>query len=316
MRRVLVTGGAGFVGSHLVRRLIARGDEVHLLLRGSTRLDRLHDLADRLTFHRLDLGDRAALGAAVKAAAPHEVYHLAVDTRGSTTPDLPTARQSVTDNLLVLIDLLAALSDLPEPPQALVRAGTIAEYGRSPLPFREEAREDPVNPYGAGMLAGTHYLAMLEGALQFPVRTARLALIYGQHQSGEFLIPRMIRACLEGRPSRVDRPEDTRDLLFVSDAVEALLALGACTLPGSSVLNIGTGHAPTMREVAQLILQTTGADPALVSFGEGKSRPGIADLQVCSDRAKAALGWSATTTLAQGIAATVAAMRAVQPTAA
>lgn len=307
--RVLVTGAAGFIGSHLVRRLVERGVEVHAVLRPTTRPDRLAALADTITIHRLDLGDSAALAACLAEVAPQAVYHLAAETRSTTQPSFAAARATMLDNQLPLIALVETLSALPQPPRVVVRAGTIAEYGASPLPFREDAREAPVTPYGAGMLAGTHYLAMLQDAIPFPIMTARLALVYGEGQSEGFLIPRLIRASLEGRVTRIDRPDDTRDLLYVEDAVAGLLALAERPLSGARAINIGTGVAPTMREVVQMVLEATGADPALAQFGEGKSRPGIADLLTDTTLAADAIGWRAATPLAAGIALTVSALK-------
>ncbi|MCJ8159304.1 NAD(P)-dependent oxidoreductase [Sphingomonas sp. LaA6.9] len=308
-KRTLITGAAGFIGSHLVRRLHERGDELHLLVRPETSLHRLGDTIDSLHVHKLHLSDEAALTACLVDAAPHQVYHLAAETRLTAQVDFPAVDLTIREDLPNLIALLAALSKLREPPSAFVRAGSIAEYGTATVPYREDHKEDPSTPYGAGLAAGTMYLRVLESILPFPTITARLALVYGAGQSETFMIPALIRACLESRPFHVARPSDRRDLIHVDDAVDALLLLAERRLPWCNAINIATGTAPSMREVAEQILDITGADPALVSFGDGTPELGASVLLASPDRASTLLNWSAAATLREGLERTIAAMQ-------
>jgi UDP-glucose 4-epimerase len=304
----LVTGGAGFIASHLVRRLVAKGDRVHVVVRETTRLDRIADLIDKLTIHRLDLADANAVFACLSAARPDRVFHLAAETRSGRSRGLAAARKALS-HVGELLNLLDAMVALPEPPSVLVRAGTIAEYGAAPVPYEESQRERPLNPYGASMVAATRQLGMLEDVLPFPAITARLALIYGPAQSEDFLVPALIRSCLEGRQTTVRHPNDRRDLLYVGDAVNALLTLAESSAPGVNLLNVSSGVAPTMREVAELVLLVTGANPRLVEFGSGDSDLGISELRASPVLARLTTGWTATTGLEDGIALTVAAMK-------
>ncbi len=306
MPRSLVTGAAGFVGSELVRRLLAQGDEVHVLLRPTTGQERLQAVAGDIAIYRTGLADRPALDLCLAQARPERVFHLAAETRAVMTPDCASARRSL-QNLTNLVNLVDALTAMRCPPQVVVRAGTIAEYGQAPVPFREELREAPVNPYGASMLAGTHYLGMLEPALPCPVATARLALIYGPGQSEDFFVASAIRKCLAGERVAVARPADRRDLIHVDDAVAGLLALARTPPPGASIVNIATGIAPLMREVAQIVVASTGADPVLVQYGRSPREEPVSELRADTSRARALLGWEARIGLAWGIRQTVAA---------
>lgn len=306
MRRSLVTGAAGFIGSHLVRRLLEQGDEVHAVLRDTTRPDRLHALAGKVRIHRTSLEDRAALGRCLAEARPDRVFHLAAATRTVMIPDCAAAQRSLA-NLTSLVTLVEALAAMARPPQVMVRAATIAEYGRAPVPFCEDSRDLPVNPYGASMAAGTQYLGMLASALPFPVASARLALVYGPGQSEQFFIPAAIRKCLAGEAVTLSRPADRRDLIHIDDVVAGLLALAQSPPPGASVVNISTGIAPQMWEVARTILVATGADPDLVTYGPMAPGEPISELRADPSRARALLGWEAAIPLAQGIALTVTA---------
>lgn len=304
----LVTGGAGFIASNLVRRLLANGDRVHVIVRETTRIDRIADLTDKLTVHRLNLGDAIAVFACLNVAKPDRVFHLAAETRSGTSRGLAAARKALA-HVIELLNLLDAMVALPTPPSVLVRAGTIAEYGAAPVPYEESQRERPLNPYGASMVAATRQLGMLEEVLPFRAITARLALIYGPAQSEDFLVPALVRSCLEGRKITVKHPNDRRDLLYVDDAVKALIGFADSPPPGFNLLNVSTGIAPTMREVAELVLSVTGADPGLVEFGSGNSDLGISELRSSPLLAKAITGWTPTTGLKEGIALTVSAMK-------
>lgn len=311
--RSLITGAAGFIGMHLARRLLARGDQVHVLVRPETAPARLQAIADEVTVHRLALADADALAKCLNRAAPDQVFHLASETRKTVKPGFAAARRTILDYQLELITLLEALAGMLQPPKLLVRAGTIAEYGDAPTPGQEDQREAPTTPYGAAFAAGTHYIQMLAGLMPFPVVTPRLALVYGAGQSEAFLIPAMIRACLEGRKTVVRRPRDRRDLLYIDDAVEALVRCADAPPPGCSVINISTGIAPTMREVAGCIISATGADPALVEFCESNPNEAASELSATTDRARELIGWSSTIALNAGIARTVEAMRRSSP---
>ena len=284
-----------------------------MLVRPETASNRLQPIAGEVTVHRVALKDADALERCLQLAAPGQVYHLASETRKTVKPGFAAARQTILDYQVELIILLEALAGMQQPPRSVVRAGTIAEYGEAPTPSHEDQREAPTTPYGAAFTAGTHYIQMLAGILPFPVVTPRLALVYGAGQSDAFLIPAMIRACLEGRKTVIRRPRDRRDLLYIDDAIEALVRCGDAPPPGCSVINIGTGIAPTMREAAGIVISATDADPALVEFDESDPNQAVSELRVTTDRARELIGWSSTTPLDAGIARTVEAMRRSSP---
>lgn len=309
-RVCLVTGAAGFIGSHLVRQLSAQGARVNVLVRPGASLDRIADCRSKIRVHQVDLRDTPAVREAAVASRPDLVFHLATPSRGGNTADVATARQSIDDIVTPLVDLVDALASLPTPPRAFLRAGTIAEYGLSPLPYRERQREKPITPYGAAMLAGTHYLDMLQPHLPFRAVTARLALTYGIDQSDQFLVPQLVDACLEGRSIQIQRPDDRRDLIHVDDVVSAFLALAQTRNMKSGIINVSTGTAPSMREVAAEVISATKCDPSLVEQRRQSGETPINELRSDASLARETYAWSPRIGLRQGLSQLISARRA------
>lgn len=312
MARILITGGTGFIGAHLAAACIDAGDEVHLLVRPGSRRDRLRELTGPYVLHELDMSRDGRLRWLLDYVPPDILYHLAVTPRRRGTPDLADVKAGIDEDLQFLISLLGAAATSRKPPSVMVRTGSLAEYGLAPLPYSESAREDPVTAYGAGLVAATRYIAAVQPRLPFPVITARLALVYGAGQSEDYLVPSLIARCLAGKPTLIRRPDDRRDLMHVSDAVDALRTMAHSSLEGGTILNVATGVAPTMREVARLIVRETCADPDLVTFGEKLPPSGACDLRGAPDRMLKQVGWRTRVQLAEGIARTVPWYRAHQ----
>ena len=304
---VLITGGAGFIGSKVAAAHAAAGDEVHVIVRPRG-LIRSIRMAPKVIVAHLHLDDVQTLLTYVGQARPTIIYHLASDTGRSAGGLNPLDSRIVIGDLQNFLTLLTAARAAA--PRILVRAGSLAEYGNGVTPSRESQREQPLSAYTAAMVAGAHLARALQPTLPFPVLTARLALTYGEGQSDAFLIPRLIQHCLAGVPCEVKHPFRRRDLIHVDDAVEGLRALARSDLPGGSIVNLCSGMAPTMETVAGRIADLAEADPALIRYGDdAESETGITTVLGSPDLALALTGWSARVTLNEGLARTVASAR-------
>jgi nucleoside-diphosphate-sugar epimerase len=304
---VLITGGAGFIGSKVAAAHAAAGDEVHVIVRPRG-LIRSTRMAPKIIVAHLRLDDVQTLSNYIARARPTIIYHLASDTGRGAGALNPLASQVLIGDLQNFLTLLEAARAAA--PKILVRAGSLAEYGNGVTPARESQREQPLLPYTAAMVAGAHFARILQPTLPFAVLTARLALTYGEGQSDAFLIPRLIQHCLAGVVCDVDHPHRRRDLIHVDDAVEGLRALARSDLPGGSIVNLCSGIAPTMEYVAGRIASLTGADPALIRYGgDAESETGITTVLGSPDLALALMGWSARVALDDGLARTVASAR-------
>ena len=313
MTRVLITGATGFIGSHLARACLARGDDVSIVARPQSSLARLADVSTQIAVHRLNLTDTGKLRDCLTTACPEVIFHAGAQTRFPETKDLADLSVSVNSNLKGLIALLSAAATSAKPPRAFVRTGSIAEYGDIETPYVETAREAPRNAYGASVLAGTQFMAMAGPRLPFQAVTARLALTYGPDQSRDFLIPHLLDSFLNGRPITIQRPHDRRDLIHIDDVVRGLFMI--CENPEAvgPLVNLCTGQAETMLYVTQTLAALMDAEPDLVRYSDISDPPVV--LAGNPTRIQAALGWSPKIPLYEGLERTVQWVRqsATQP---
>lgn len=311
MGNVLIAGGAGFIGSHLVRDCLSRGDKVTVLTRPSTDIWRIEDVLDQLTLVRLNPTDGGALATVLRRRPPQRVFLLGAVTRfDAGDAGMADIAQAMRVNLDPLRVMLEGLAGMETPPQAVVRAGTLAELASDPGVARSATREWPETTYGLSILAGTHLMRLWRARSGVPAVTARLSLTYGGDQSTDFLVPDAIRHGLRGDPMVPRQPDARRDLIHVDDAVAALqlIADNAARLP--PVVNVSTGRPIRTGDLTARIARLTGhaAPPEPASAGKGNrvSAPPSKELR--------ALGWRPRVSLQQGLRQAIAWERARETT--
>ena len=304
MSRVLVTGASGFIGSHVARRLLQQGDEVHVLLRNESRVERLDGLVGLVRWN-CGLFDRGELESCLRNSAPERIFHCAGTFKARNATGWEPVREAQRVNVDALVNLVEAAASSGAPIRSLVRLGGLEEYGSGPAPFVESQRESPRSAYSASQVAGTHLLQSLQPMLPFAAVTIRPTLIYGPFQSNDFLIPSLIEALLAGRPFPLSEGNQRRDLLHVDDLVSAMLAASTSDRVAGKVINVATGKAPRIRTIARAIGRMTGRSH-LLRFGALPDRPNdIFDLRGDSSKAQRLLGWRPTIPLVRGLAQTI-----------
>jgi dTDP-glucose 4,6-dehydratase len=301
---VLVTGGAGFIGSHLVDALLAR-----LSVR-VTVLDRLtyagsrenladHEGDDRLTFVLGDVVDAALVSDLV--AGVDRVIHAAAETHVDRSIEGPGA--FVMTNVVGTQVILEACRVHGVP---LLLISTDEVYGQNEPTgaFREEDALRPRSPYAASK-AGAELLARAYGITYgLRVSVVRGTNAYGPRQHPEKAIPVFTTSALEGRELPVyAEGAQSREWLYVTDWAAACLTVLVQAEPGD-VVNIGGGHELTNLELARAVCGAVGADPGLIRFVE--DRPGHDRRYGVDDARLRGMGWAPEVGFDEGLARTVA----------
>jgi UDP-glucose 4-epimerase len=295
-KRVLVTGATGFIGQHLVQRLVESGAHTCAGVAPSEGPERVTGPPApdrRLAF---DLRDAEAVQAAVAETSPQIVVHLAAV--GVTDPDVdPELALAV--NAGGTLHLLEALRE--QDVQRVVLAGTCYEYGA------REAMEglDPFNAYAASKVAAWAFGRMYWWAHGLPIVTVRPFQVYGPGQPEHTLVPVAIRMALAGTDFPMTPGEQERDFIYVDDVVEGMLvAAEAPGLEGHS-LDLGTGQAHTVYEVVRRIWAMTGAQGRIL-VGALPYRPGeVMHLVADADRTARLTGWRARVGVEEGLRRTI-----------
>jgi dTDP-glucose 4,6-dehydratase len=322
--RVLVTGGAGFIGQAVCRHLVAeRGDDVLNFdkLTYAANPASLADLAGapRYAFRQGDVADAAAIGDAFEAFRPEAVIHLAAETHVDRSID--SARPFVDANVLGVFTLLetvrAYLKRAPSDLAArfrLLHLSTDEVFGAlgAEGAFDETTPYRPSSPYSATKAAGDHLARAWATTYGLPVIVANCSNNYGPCQFPEKLIPLTILSAAEGRPIPVyGKGENVRDWLFVEDHARALATILDRGAPGETYV-IGGRSERTNLEVVQAICdlldevapRAAGARRALIQFVA--DRPGH-DLRYAVDCSKLEreLGWRPQVSFEDGLRRTV-----------
>jgi UDP-glucose 4-epimerase len=293
--RAAVTGGAGFIGSHLVDALVARGDEVHVV--DSLATGRRENLSAGATLHERDI--REPLADLFETIEPERVYHLAAQADVGTSVEKPELDAEV--NVLGTLRVLEAARRHDAPVVFSSTGGAI--YGECAEPADESAERQPLSPYGTSKLAGEEYLATwnrLHGTRHVALRFAN---VYGPRQLAKLeggVVAIFMDRLRAGEVGTVfGDGEQERDFVYVGDVVAAILAAGAGE-PGT--YNVGTGIATSVNELWRLCAQAAGSDgePVYGDARQGELRRSVLD----ASRAERELGWRAATSLDEGLRAT------------
>jgi UDP-glucose 4-epimerase len=245
-RRVLVTGGAGFIGSHLVERLISAGDQVAVLddlSRG--RRSWLHSQAE---LHELDIRDGSALDDAVLQVAAEVVVHLAAIHFIPAVEDAPKRASDV--NVIgtrALLDALAA-----RPPDMLLFASTAAVYPDRRGPIDESCTPEPIDLYGRTKLEGERLVAEFAKATGTRCVVARLFNVIGRRETNPHVVPDLVdQLRRNAAPVQLGNLEPRRDYTDVLDVAEALRHLLSARLDGVSTFNLGSGRSVSVAGLVQ-----------------------------------------------------------------
>lgn len=300
-KRAIVTGGCGFIGSHLVKHLLDYGAEVRVLT-GEGQCPRLESSLPLSGIIYIDFSDKEKVTETIKSFRPHFIFSTAAKINRGADFSLfePLAKAHVQE----LYNIVEGARSCPELVR-MVHIGTIDEYGKIPAPFREDARENPQSPYAFTKLLGTRLVEWAGRSFGLPVVVVRPSLIYGPAQKRGMFITEVIYSCLAKKDFPMSLGEQTRDFLYVDDLIEGILK--AAMMPGieGEIINLGSGKATKIKDVAVLINQMMG-NKIEIKFGAIPYRV-HEHMEHWQKIAKAGkvLDWKPLTMLSDGLVATI-----------
>ena len=307
----LVTGGSGFIGTHLIDALIDRGEKVTVIDNLSTSNSQyLHSDATLIDIDICDLG----IPDLIADLDPKAIYHLAAQASVAIS-----AREPLTDvniNVNGTLNLLEGIRELSHQPRFIFFSTGGAVYGDldpSALPASETIDAQPLSPYAVSKLAIEHYLRVYGHLYDLNYTIVRPANVYGPRQNphGEAgVIAIFTQAMLEGRQITIfGDGSDQRDYIYIADFIDGVLTIADSDLSGP--YNIGTGYGVSVNEIHNILSEfIVNAKPPQ----HGPPRPGdIPKIWLDVTSAKKDLGWQADTSFQDGISKTVEWFRQTTP---
>jgi len=298
VKRVFVTGGSGFLGSAIVRRLVREGVPAAVLLRPTSNPWRIAECIDSLTVINGSFHKPAEYADALARFNPDTVFHLAWHGVGRSERDSP---EQVRVNVPGTTDLFLASTQAGA--KSFIAAGSQAEYGPSEQRIEENHPTKPSTLYGAAKLATMGLLDHLAAARAVRFAWLRVFSLYGPGDGEGTMITTLIRRLLAGERPAVTDGSQRWDYLHVDDAAAAFLAVARSDVSG--VFNVGSGLAAPLREAMCTVRDLIDPDLEL-GFGEVPLTPAsVTRLEPDVTRLKHATGWAPHVSMKDGLRETV-----------
>jgi UDP-glucose 4-epimerase len=300
-RRALVTGGAGFIGSHVVDALLAQGREVTVIDDLSSGDARRVNSAAML--HEIDIVDRGALESVIEQARPQAIFHLAAQS--SVVASVSDPGRDCAVNVQGTLNVVDIANRLQVPVVFTSTGGAL--YGDdAPMPTAEDRIPAPLSPYGASKWAGEAYVKTWSLSSGVAHAVCRLGNVYGPRQSphGEAgVVSIFTHRLYSGQaPKLFGHGKPTRDYVYVSDVVRALLAASG----KSGTFNVATGVETDVMTIYNRLREVAGSDlePELADLRPGELQHSCLDASLAARE----LGWRAEVPIAEGLGKTYEAL--------
>jgi len=300
--RVLVTGATGFIGSHLIPRLIERGYEVYSLERYVTGRYVLGQRREVKTVFG-DLKEYFAVKRIIHEVQPDVVIHLAAISPVAYSYDHP--HEVIETNLLGTVNLAeSCLREVPHFKHFLF-ASTSETYGNGPNPKTEETPQNPNSPYAVSKLACEKYLLYMRDAYNFPVTILRNFNTYGRKDNTHFVVERTIVQMLQGKVVRLGDPTPVRDFEYVEDHVNSYLTCLDKEESKGEIFNFCTGRGVSIKQLVELIGKLTDFNGEIIWHAIPSRPSDIKELVGDYSKAKRLLRWEPKFTLEEGLRLTI-----------
>ncbi len=296
MKKIVLTGGTGFIGANLARRLLRDGHQVHLFVRKGCQNWRIDEIRKDIVLYELDFNDQVQLEKTLKQVSPNWIFHLAAYGAYSVQDNL---RQMISTNILATVNLVEAALKIGF--QAFINIGSSSEYGWKDYPPTETEWLDPNSHYALTKASSTMFCRYTAIARKANIITLRPYAVFGPYEDFGRFMPTLIVKALDGYLPHLVNPRVARDFLYVDDFVEAcILAATHINQEPGSIYNCGTGIQTTIQEVVELAKRLL---PIIDEPKWGSMENRIWDTQVWvsdTQRIQEVLGWRPRYNLEEG----------------
>jgi nucleoside-diphosphate-sugar epimerase len=299
-KRILVSGGSGFIGSHLVKRLVQMDTEVYVLTRSRSIIDntRLRDVWKSLKIVNADIRNFDSLSL-LRKVEPEIIFHLAAYHHVGDS--FTHFSEALDTNCLGTANLLEALDDY----EHFIYTSSSEVYGfQSSVPFKEEMTPHPISPYAVGKYSGELY-CLMKYRMGYPITVLRPFNAYGPYQSVEAIIPEIMLDCLLERPIKVTEGKQTREFNYIDDLIDGFILAAQAKAAVGEIINLGNGQETSIRDLILKIIKLTNSKSKAL-FGALPYRPTEIWRMFCDNtKAKKILNWSPKIGLDEGLSKTI-----------
>lgn len=306
MQKYLITGGAGFIGCHLVEKLVNLGKEVLVFDNLSFgRFENIEDLSDKIRFVNGDINDYPLLEETAKEFAPDVVVHLAA------IHFIPYCNAHPGETVYVNVDGTQTLLDICSNyrPQKVIFASSAAVYPPSDLAHSETGKIAGCDIYGATKMFGETLMSLFAKQSMVATVSCRLFNAYGPKETNDHVVPHIMEQLGEGKTAiKLGNINPKRDYIYVTDVADALLAISTYDVNKYETFNIGTGLEYSVKELVQEIDSILNRGITIDSVSEFKRKSDRPHL--CSDirKIQSIIGWTPKYNISTGLAELISAL--------
>lgn len=291
-KRILVSGANGFVGKHLITRLIKENAEIYAL-------DKSKNKIDNVNYYSVSLNDKKKINELIKRINPEIVFHLAAFP--DKKPTAGVIEKTIETNIKGTVNLLEAVKEIKP---IFIHIGSYKEYGGNKVPFREDMELKPISPYGISKASAEMFCMFYNKIFNLPVILLRFPTIYGPAQNPDSLIPYVIISCLKKKDIKTTGGKQKRELIYIGDVIEGLIKAASAKEAIGEIINLGTGRETEIKEIVIRITQLMG-NPVNVSFTLPYKKNEIWRMVGSNEKAKDILNWGPSVSLEDGLKKTI-----------
>lgn len=291
-KRVLIFGGTGFIGTHLIKRLMKDNYIVDCILYNSKK----KIINKKIKYLKLDLTNNRLIEKKLK-----QKYDYVINLMGyiDHSNSLKTSNYILNSHFLYLINIVNFF--LKKNIKSFINLGSSDEYGSQPPPQNELMRESPETFYSLGKTCSTHYLLTMNKLFKFPCIILRLFITYGPFQSEERLIPYVITNCIKNKKFYIKNEDAERDFCFIDDVIDAILILMKSKNCHGNIFNIGYGKSYKIKKLIKIIQNYCKGGNAVFIKNSSKENKKIANI----NKIKSFTKWRPKVNLNEGLKKTI-----------